>query len=74
MCRGRAWIFPDVLGKVGGETAPKLNFGVGGEMMKEPQISQSQSIRDGSQHCWPLVHLFCGAGEGEMDEWAGREG
>lgn len=55
---------------MGGEIAPKLNFGVGGEIMKEPQISQPQSIRDSSHHCWPQVHLSCGVGEGKMDEWA----
>lgn len=64
MWQGRAWIFPDVLGKMGGEIAPKLNLGVGGDMMKETQISQPQRMRDSSHHCWPQVHPSCGVGEG----------
>lgn len=59
-----ALIFPDVLGKMGGEIAPKLNLGVGGDMMKETQISQPQRMRDSSHHCWPQVHPSCGFGEG----------
>lgn len=63
MCQDRAGIFPGVLGKMGGEIAPKLNLGVGGEMMKEPKFHKPQ----GSGTAAPVL----APGEGEMDECPG---